>query len=434
MNVAVPEDRGGYDEPESAGARWPLVAAAVIALGGAALAAQSTYDFAQHLDRQVHSIHCSFIPGAGAELGESGCRTVMLSPYSSFFRTSMWGGIPVSLWALAVWAYLAFKAGQLALRRSVTKRETLFLVAAFGLPLLMTVIYGWLSLAKVEATCKVCVGLYVASVLGFGAAVLAHVKAAAADDDGASPAGLWGAWFAQGVAYVGVLTIVWVLLAPKEAASDKGCGTLVQEGDPAKVLVPLAGKPGGTPAIEVLDPLCPSCRAFANRLHASGFEEKLELKAVLFPLDSSCNWMVTDALHPGACAVSEAILCAGPLSKDDAAAQQRNVNAILGWAFEHQEALRAEAKADEKAFRAKIEGKFPAVKGCLGTSLARNKLVKSLRWGVANAIPVLTPQLFVGKTRVCDEDTDLGLEYTLARIADGKYRVAEQVPAKGGKR
>ena len=155
---------------------------------------------------------------------------------------------------------------------------------------------------------------------------------------------------------------------------------------------------------------------------------------MLFPLDSSCNWMVTDALHPGACAVSEAILCAGPLSKDDAAAQQRNVNAILGWAFEHQESLRAEAKADEKAFRAKIEAKFPAVKGCLGTSLAKNKLVKSLRWGVANAIPVLTPQLFVGKTRVCDEDTDLGLEYTLARIADGKYRVAEQVPAKGGKR
>jgi hypothetical protein len=32
----------------------------------------------------------------------------------------------------------------------------------------------------------------------------------------------------------------------------------------------------------------------------------------LFPLDKECNWMVSESLHPGSCAVSEAVLCAGP--------------------------------------------------------------------------------------------------------------------------
>jgi hypothetical protein len=56
------------------------------------------------------------------------------------------------------------------------------------------------------------------------------------------------------------------------------------------------------------------------------------------------------------------------------------------------------------------------VKGCLGGPQVRNKLTRSLRWAVANALPVLTPQLFVNNKRVCDEDTDLGLDYTLKRL------------------
>ena len=45
-----------------------LVGAAV----GVVFAAVSTYDFVQHLDRQVHNLHCSFIPGV-SHAGESGC-------------------------------------------------------------------------------------------------------------------------------------------------------------------------------------------------------------------------------------------------------------------------------------------------------------------------------------------------------------------------
>jgi hypothetical protein len=143
--------------------------------------------------------------------------------------------------------------------------------------------------------------------------------------------------------------------------------------------------------------------------------------------------MVTEAIHPGACAVSEAVLCAsGAVSgRRDAAA----AGALLRWAFGRQPELRALAAKGERALRDRLEQEFPAVKGCLGGAQVRSKLTKSLRWAVANAIPVLTPQLFVAGSRLCDEDTDLGLEYTLARMLSpqaederAKWRAAHPPP------
>jgi uncharacterized membrane protein len=389
------------------------------ALLGATFASVSTYDFTQHLDRQVHAIHCSIIPGAGKEIGESGCKTVMMSPYSSFFRESVWGGIPVSLWALAVFAFLVYRAGALLLSGKPSRAQTLFLLAATGLPVLMTLIFAFLSMSKVGATCRVCVGIYVSSAIVFIGALIAHRSN---NDTVAAPLqATFARSFAEGCAFVAVLTVTYLIFSP---ASDPktaltGCGALVSADDPAGVMIPLSDS--GEPAIEVLDPLCPSCKAFDVRLNASRMRHKLALKAVLFPLDNSCNWMVTEALHPGACAVSEALLCAAGLqgTKDEAAAHE-----VLRWAFKNQEELRELASKNEAALRAKIEDKFPKVKGCLGSPLVKNKLTKSLRWAVANAIPVLTPQLFVGNARMCDEDTDLGLEYTLSNMLSPKGQQA----------
>jgi hypothetical protein len=89
---------------------------------------------------------------------------------------------------------------------------------------------------------------------------------------------------------------------------------------------------------------------------------------------------------------------------------------VLDWAFANQERLRTTAKTDEAAVRAEIEKTFPKVKGCLGTAAIKNKVNKSLRFAVANALPLLTPQLFIGDRRVCDEDTDLGLEFTVDKM------------------
>src|SRR5438067_2026056 len=94
-----------------------IIVALVGALVGALFAGVATYDFVQHLDRQVHAIHCSFIPGGGAELSGSGCQAAMMSPYSSVLRTHIWGGLPVSLPGLAVFAFLALFAIDLMLTR-----------------------------------------------------------------------------------------------------------------------------------------------------------------------------------------------------------------------------------------------------------------------------------------------------------------------------
>ena len=234
--------------------RMPLMVVALGALLGCAFAALSTSDFMQHLDRQVHSIHCSFIPGAGKELGESGCKTVMMSPYSSFFRESLWGGMPVSLWALATYAFLAYRALALLWRGGKpSQHESRFLLVATLLPLLMTVIYGFLSVVKVGATCKVCVGLYVSSAVVFVGAAWAHRKNPAAYDlNPAAPTFVRG--IIEGVALVGVLSLTYVVLSPSADAKKAltGCDTLVNPDDPAGVMFALTTG-DGEPAIEVLD-------------------------------------------------------------------------------------------------------------------------------------------------------------------------------------
>lgn len=398
-------------------ARIPLAILLVGALIGAYFAATSTADFVAHLDRDVHAIHCAFMPGEKAEMGESGCRTIMLSPYSSFFRDKWWGGLPVSLWALAVFSFLAYRSTHLLWRGKPLRSEGVFLFLATLLPVGMSAIFGHIAVNEVGAVCNVCVGIYVSSGIVFLGALGTLLLSTPKKDPHAI--GKFALGFVEGVAVVGVLTLAYLGFAPEGRADGKGggagCGKLVQPEDEAGIMVPISTGKGGTPSIEVLDPLCPSCRAFDARLEASGLAGRLDQKAVLFPLDSTCNWMVTVSMHPGACAVSEAMLCVP-------AADPRQVRTILDWAFTNQDELRAIAEKDEAALRAKIEQQFPVVKGCLGSAVVKNKMVKSLRWAVANALPVMTPQLFINNTRMCDEDTDLGLEYTLTQMlaAGGK--------------
>ncbi len=268
----------------------------------------------------------------------------------------------------------------------------------------MSVIFGFLAITKIGEICKLCAGIYFSSFVTLFGAVVAHVKARRADGSG-----LWhneyGLWFAEGVGYVAVLTLLYFMLAPLSDKSARGCGTLVKKDDPSQVLFALGGATAGTPSIAVVDPLCGACKGFEERIEGSGLLERINLRGVLMPLDSTCNWMVKESLHPGACTVSEAILC-----DRDHGAQ------IMAYAFTHREELINLGKTDENKLRQRLAEQFPSVKGCLGTPAIKNKVNKSLRWAVANALPVLTPQLFVNDKRVCDEDTDLGLEYTVSAM------------------
>lgn len=422
--------------------RWPLVVVVVASLAGFFFASFSTADFAEHLDRQVHSIHCSFIPGLSDQdaTGNTGCHVTMMSPYSSVLRKTFWGGIPVSLPAMSVFAFLVFFAGTiLAIRREGDRRLTGFLALACALPFVVSIGMAAISLLTLGAACKLCIGIYLSSLVAFAAslvqwrmAVRSHAIAMgpARRDPNAPPDpqrsqnptvvqdevsyGKLGMAFGIGVLFVLVPFVAWIAVLPDYDEVISSCGDLQQPELPLDVRVPLddaaegrAGAERRPAAIEVLDPLCPSCRAFEQRLAASGLDEKLARSAVLFPLDNTCNWMVDEAVHPGACVISEAILCAEDESRE-----------VLEWAFAEQDRIKAAAATDPNAPGRMVRTRFPTIARCIGSPAVRARINRGLRWAVQNRLPVLTPQLYVQGEKLCDEDTDLGMDYALSRMLE----------------
>src|ERR1700690_1591097 len=88
--------------------RWAAGLCLAAAVLGIVFAAYSTSDYAAHLDRQVHPIHCSFIPGADVSSDEANpCKAALFSPYSALFRQTYWGGIPISLGGLGCFTFFA---------------------------------------------------------------------------------------------------------------------------------------------------------------------------------------------------------------------------------------------------------------------------------------------------------------------------------------
>ena len=456
-----------------------LIVVLVAAVVGLVFAGLSTYDFVQHLDRQIHSLHCSFIPGLGKETGESGCQVAMMSPYSSLFRRAVWGGVPISLPAMSVFAFLAFFAIDLIVtRRKDDPRATAFLALATALPAAMSLVMAVISLSQLGTTCKLCVAIYAASGIALVAAIVLwrravrlhagdepiarRSKAVAVRDESADPAWAGGRGpraragadpafastersgsgtavdpaadpspadasgrlavgvdapvtstrflviaFGIGLAFVALPVALYLARAPDHGRFVGTCDSLPRPADTYGVLIDLDAHASGTPAIEVLDPLCPACRAFEQRLAAAGLDTALDRKAVLFPLDNTCNWMVTEATHPGACTVSEAVLCAGARASE-----------VLAWSFEHQDEILRATRQDATAAGTLVKARFPELAACVGSPEAKSRLNKSLRWSVANNIRVLTPQLFIGGVKLCDEDVDLGLAFAAGILID----------------
>jgi uncharacterized membrane protein len=377
------------------------------ALLGFGFAAASTYDFAAHLDRQVHNLHCSFIPGLSSSnpSGSEGCQLTLMSPYSSLFRKSLWGGIPVSLPAMSMFAAIAALAAAILLLRAERERNALFsLLLLCVIPVAASIVMGSIAAFKLGAACKQCIGIYTASLLVGVMAVLAYRKHLARP--GADRGTRWFLTLPLAAALLLIPMTSYVLAMPAYDKFARGCGALPQPEDRHDVLVHVKGAPpGARKAIEIFDPLCPACKAFEERLRASGLDKRLDRELLLFPLDDACNWMIDNAMHPGSCAVSLAVLCAQDRAKE-----------VVDWAFEEQEKIHAAAVTDKAAAQRMVEARFPDLKVCMGSSVTKARLAQSLRWAVRNQVPVLTPQLYVDNRRLCDEDTDLGLEYTLNRM------------------
>ncbi len=351
-----------------------------------------------------------------------------MSSYSSVLRQPIWGGFPIAIPAMSVFAFLVFFGTALLLNhRQTDTRAAAFLFAAAWLPLLSSGIMGYLSVFELNAVCKLCIGIYLSSAAAFvgacGLWIVASKQAAkkmpaeqAEQADGTvetagsikgaelSPAVLTAA-FAVGVLFVAVPVGTYAAMAPDFSRYIGSCGQLAHPADPRGVLLPIGPQQREISMIEVMDPLCAACGVFERRFGALPLANEVSRKLLLFPMDTSCNWMIDESIHPGACTVSEAILCAGNR------AQQ-----VVDWAVAEREAIGRNALGDEGAVQQMLLSRFPSLRGCLGSARVRARLNDALRWAVKNQLQVLTPQVYVSGLRLCDEDTDLGLDYALPRL------------------
>lgn len=440
--------------------RLPGILGVVASSLGVFFSAFSTHDYALHLDRQLHNTHCSFVPGlTDATAGTNACTTAMYSPYSALLRDQYWGGIPISLFALGAYAFfLATSVYLLTAGNAASKR----IWQGFGLaaltPICASAVMFFISLTRLGAFCKLCVGLYGASILLFIAGVSALRKAGgvplSADatipdlhpygampqkTQGMTPYGYPEPAYAVppppvpsplealgGVPTGHVLVIpvlfaalglfaaspalIYIAALPDYTPYLTGCGKLPEPADKNNVLVKMRGVQAKEQALLVVDPLCPTCKGFHERLISEGVLDHLDARVMIFPLDSECNWMLDRPLHPGACVLAKAFICGESSGK----ARQ-----ILDWSYENQEELAGLGKVGKDQLRAKVRARFPEVDACIDAKETKVRLDKTLLFAVDNKIQISTPQLYIGEsaTRICDEDTDLGLRYTLGIMA-----------------
>lgn len=405
------------------------------ALAGLAFAWSSTLDYGRHLDRQVHDLRCGFVPGVAAAPGaDEGCRAAIYSPYAALFRDRIWGGIPVSLFAIGAFSFFSGFALYLLLSgRNASKLAVRTSGLLSATPFAASVVMATIAATKLGTFCKTCIGIYLSSTLLFAGGMLAvaalrrettSAAAMSGDARGALARDEAPRSHGRSAAVVGWLLLLGVTAVGPAFAyarnvpnhDDKigACGTLTKplggDGAPAMKIAfsPASTAAARTPATLIVDPLCPSCRALHRRLDAEGFLEQLDTTVLLFPLDSTCNWMVDRDVHPGACKLAAAMICAEP--KGEAAR-------LLEWSYEQQELLLSAAKTQgEKAIEGYIEGTFPGLSGCMKEKATRKKLEAMLRFAVDNRLPVSTPQLVLREQRMCDEDTDMGLVYSMRRL------------------
>jgi uncharacterized membrane protein len=380
-----------------AGALWGLVFAGI-----------SSLDYASHLDRGLHDLHCSFIPGADVSVSAEGCRTALNSPYSALFKRAIWGGIPISLFALGCFCFLLGYAVSIALARRPVGRSGGMLYGLLAItPLLVSAVMFSISVFELGTICKTCAGIYIASLaLGVSA-----IGVAAASWSERVPLSFGS--FAAG-ALIASAMLLWVLapsivyaaLAPDHEPLVSQCGRIKVDKEAHDALLKLPGRLPVKHAVFFEDPLCPTCKSLHERLRDAQVLERLDIELALFPLDSDCNWMLDQPLHPGACKVSRAVLCA-----DSPAA-------MLEWAYANQPALADAARAGGKTLDQFIAGRWGAgVTRCMAERATQQRLNRHLHYAVQNGIAVSTPQIFIEGQRLCDEDIDMGLMFALHTLA-----------------
>jgi uncharacterized membrane protein len=392
--------------------KLPAATALAGSLLGLVFSYSSTVDYAAHLDRRLHDVHCSFIPGAPPTAEAEACRAAMYSPYSAIMRDSLWGGIPISIFAIGAFIFFASFALYLLMAGPKASRVNVQMFAAVSVtPLIVSVVMFTISITKLGTLCKTCVGTYIASALLAAGGLLALRQLGPFADGTKRPEGqpIMSAFWVFALGIITLLpTLVYAATAPDQRPYLGKCGELKKAEESSGALIKFRGARAVQPALLFEDPLCPTCKALHERLVGEGVLDRLDITLALFPLDNTCNWMLADqSLHPGACLVSRALICSkGQELK------------VLEWAFAEQSALTTAGKQGDAALKSLIAQRWgQSTIACADSRDAKTTLNKHLHFAAENNVPVSTPQVFLGKRRLCDEDTDLGLRFTLKQLA-----------------
>jgi protein-disulfide isomerase len=301
--------RADSRKPPPAPPRGALLAALALGLVGVALSIALT-----RLHADAHAGVASFC----AISDTVNCDKVATSPYSVAL------GLPVAVWGVLGFGLAAALAGRgLAGRRphAAFPRGLLLLVAAAATA--ASVALAVVSKTLIGAWCILCAAGWVTSVALLAAAAIACRPAGVASSiraDLRAVRAMPGSSVAialLGLAVVGVAMAGYPRYWERKASAAPAPGAATVPGGPrtepppAVPAVATAENPGPGVVVEYSDYDCPFCaRAHVRTKELLARYPEWKLVRRQFPLDPACNGAVKRSIHPGACDLARAGICA----------------------------------------------------------------------------------------------------------------------------
>lgn len=293
--------------------RQGMLIAIVLALLGLGL---SAYSLNHHL-----AVKATGQTDAACNIGgKFNCDEVALSQYSEI------AGIPLGVLGLGYFAATLVLIG-LGLRGGNAAREHLHAYVALALiGLAASLIFGSISMYSIGSYCIVCMGIYlltalqVGSVFAYRRELPAGFSFKSVSSGGATAAivvavtiALWSAvkpstptGTAQGPAVAPTPTTAAIEI-PITRSAYAGLGEDYRKGsDTAKVVL-----------IEFADYQCPACKSMHGTMEAlfRDYGDKIQVVFRNYPLDSTCNPLIRNQIHPFACKAAVMARCAGQYGK-----------------------------------------------------------------------------------------------------------------------
>ncbi len=374
--------RGASPSPGPAAPRAPLAAALAVALAGLAVAL-----WLVRLHFRAHAGLASFC--AFDEVFN--CDRVATSRYSVFL------GLPVAAWGVLGYAVSASLAGWgLARRRPHPGWPAGLLLLVSAAAVATSVALALVSERLIGAFCLLCAASWALSLLlfvaawracraaGTGAAVRADVAVLRRN----RPRTAAVAAALAAVLAVAVVAYPRYWTKPARTSDAGGTAGAQRAAIPARPAIP-GGAPGTTPPAgddrEILvfsDYACPFCaKAHEDTEAALARNPGVRVVHRHFPLDPACNPLVKRAIHPGACVLARAAICA------EAQGKEREMSTAL---FRNQEARRpVESLASELGLDLAV------FRTCITAPETEKRLAADVAEGIARGIKV-TPSFVVG--------------------------------------